>query len=411
MNTVTPLTPEIPQKISAEISVASSDKSVLAFVSTPGLVDTIGLALPQTIIRGGDIRSAIQALSQQETADILLVELADIEAPEGAVNALRTVCRADTRILALGTVNDVTLYRDLIAAGADDYLIHPAGSDALARVVERLAEARSGTGDKKPSARKIFVTGATGGAGLSSFVAGAGWHLAETRGLKTAIVDLDLTFGTAALGFDIEPSHALREVLENPERVDGLFIESALAQVTPKLAILASEEDLADPAAIRPGAMELLLQELGGSHDCILIDIPLTEIVAEPRLLATADAIVIFSEMTLTAIRDILRIRDFIAECGFDLSPTIVAGKVPPKDKAEVSRKEFSRSLSLPVEHILPFDSAAASAAAKNGRAVTDIAPKSPLARATAAAADTLCRDLLGSHKAGGLWQRLKRKG
>ena len=76
-----------------------------------------------------------------------------------------------------------------------------------------------------------------------------------------------------------------------------------------------------------------------------------------------------------------------------------------------MSRKEFSRSLSLPVEHILPFDSAAASAAAKNGRAVTDIAPKSPLARATAAAADTLCRDLLGSHKAGGLWQRLKRKG
>ena len=407
MNTVTPLTPGIPP----ETSGAATDKSVLAFVSSPDLADTIGLALPQTIIRGGDIRSAIQALSQQETADILLVELDGIDAPEGAVNALRTVCRADSRIVAFGTVNDITLYRNLIAAGADDYLIHPAGNDALARAVERLADTRSGTGDRKRSARKIFVTGATGGAGLSSFVAGAGWHLAETKGLKTAIVDLDLTFGTAALGFDIEPSHALREVLENPERVDGLFIESALAQVTDNLAILAAEEDLSDPAAIRPGAMELLLQELGSSHDCILIDIPLMEIVTEPRLLAPADALVIFSEMTLTAIRDILRIRDFVAESGFDLAPTIIAGKVPPKDKGEVSQKEFCRSLSLPVEHILPFDSTAAAVAAKNGRAVTDIAPKSPLARATAAAAEGLCRDLLGHEKTGGLWQRLKRKG
>ena len=407
MNTVIALTPEIP----SEISGAATDKSVLAFVSTPELIDTIGLAIPQTIVRGGDIRSAIQALSQQETADILLVELGDIDVPEGAVNALRTVCRKDSRILALGTVNDITLYRDLIAAGADDYLIHPAGSDALARAVERLASPRGRTEDKKRAARKIFVTGATGGAGLSSFIAGAGWHLAETKGLKTAIVDLDLTFGTAALGFDIEPSHALREVLENPERVDRLFIESALAQVTANLAILGSEEDLADPAAIRPGAVELLLQELGSSHDCILIDIPLTEIVIEPRLLAAADAIVIFSEMNLTAIRDILRIRDFVSDSGFDLSPTVIAGKVPPKDKAEVSQKEFSRSLSLPVDHILPFDSGAAAAAAKNGRAVTDIAPKSPLARATAAAAEALCRDLLGNGKTGSLWQKLRRKG
>jgi pilus assembly protein CpaE len=388
-----------------------SAQSILAFTTNPGLTEVIGTALPQAKIRNGDIRSAIQLMSRQESAEAVIVEIGDVEAPEGAVKALRTICKDEVRILAVGPVNDVAFYRGLIAAGADDYLVHPVGNEALIRAVEQLERPRGGMDEPAQNARRIFVAGARGGVGVSSFVAAAGWHLAEKKGLKIAIVDLNLTFGTVALGFDIEPSHAVREMLENPERVDGLFIEGALAQITTNLAVLGAEEDLGLPLVILPGAMELLLEELGKSHDCILIDIPLAEIIAEPRLLTRADRFALVSEMTLTGIRDILRINDFLRKNDLDIETTIIAGKVPARDKTEIPRTEFSRSLSMPVDHILPFDPAAAAQAARNGRAITDIASKSALAHALAGTAEALCNGLLGDVGTTGLWQRLKRKG
>ena len=65
----------------------------------------------------------------------------------------------------------------------------------------------------------------------------------------------------------------------------------------------------------------------------------------------------------------------------------------------------------MPVDYILPFDPAAAAQAARNGRAITDIVPKSVLARAVAETAEALCQDLLGEVATTGFWQRLKRRG
>ena len=127
--------------------VIESDPSILAFAANPGLAEVIGAALPQAKIRNGDIRSAIQLMSRQESAEAVIVEIGDVEAPEGAVKALRTICKDEVRILAVGTVNDVAFYRRLIAAGADDYLVQPVGNEALVRAVEQFARPRGGMGE------------------------------------------------------------------------------------------------------------------------------------------------------------------------------------------------------------------------------------------------------------------------
>ena len=49
----------------------------------------------------------------------------------------RTVAGEALKIVALGTVNDVGLYRDLIGAGASDYLVKPVSREALAAALER----------------------------------------------------------------------------------------------------------------------------------------------------------------------------------------------------------------------------------------------------------------------------------
>ena len=164
------------------------------------------------------------------------------------------------------------------------------------------------------------------------------WHLAEKRGIKVAVVDLDLIFGTVALEFDLEPSHGLREILENPQRVDSLFIESAVVHATEHLSILAAEELLEDPPKIHQGAMGLLIAELSKQAKVILVDVPCSLLVAHPEILAQGGSLAIVSEMKLAAIRDIMRLSSFVKDLDRKIKMSVVASKSSARDKPEVSQ-------------------------------------------------------------------------
>jgi len=45
-----------------------------------------------------------------------------------------------------------------------------------------------------------------------------------------ALLDLDLHFGTIALKLDTDPGSGLCEALEQPSRIDSLFIDRAMVQ-------------------------------------------------------------------------------------------------------------------------------------------------------------------------------------
>ena len=94
--------------------------------------------------------------------------------------------------------------------------------------------------------------------------------------------------------------------------------------------------------------------------------------------------------MKLAAIRDIMRLATFVRDSGHELSMSVIANKVSSKDKPEVTKKEFSRGIGMPVDFVLPWDPKALIEAAKSGRAVTDAVSKSPLSRAIVNIAMTL---------------------
>src|SRR3546814_8042670 len=66
----------------------------------------------------------------------------------------------------------------------------------------------------------------------------------------------------------------LREALENPARVDGLFIASATAKLTDNLSIMATEENLTAEAQYNPNAVDALFEALGRINDAIVVDLP-----------------------------------------------------------------------------------------------------------------------------------------
>ena len=85
---------------------------------------------PEKCAKGG-LRNAVQSLSVAASPNILLVDLSESGDPLNDINALAEVCEPGTVVIAVGQVNDVRLYRDLLASGIHDYLLKPLSAGPL----------------------------------------------------------------------------------------------------------------------------------------------------------------------------------------------------------------------------------------------------------------------------------------
>ena len=195
-----------------------------------------------TLHEGGS-RDAAEYVARNTLPRILIIDISDSDQPMDALLPVLAAAGENTRVIAIGTANDVTLYRELIEAGVTDYLAKPLGDRAILGAIHRAegadAAAKAPAGERS---RIVVVMGSRGGVGASTAAANIAWFLAEERRRKTALLDLDLQFGTISLAFDVEPSRGLREAMMQPNRIDSLLVNSAAVRVTERLALLAAEE-------------------------------------------------------------------------------------------------------------------------------------------------------------------------
>ena len=196
---------------------------------------------PDKINKGG-LRNAVQTLSVSASPQILFVDLSESGDPLNDINALAEVCEPGTVVIASGQVNDVRLYRDLVASGIHDYLLKPFSPDQL-RDTFAAAQAifnapkNVEAGTERPH-MAVAVIGTRGGAGATMVATSLAWAFGDKHSRSTALLDLDVHFGNGALALDLEPGRGLTDAIENPSRIDGLFIERAMIKANDKLAIL-----------------------------------------------------------------------------------------------------------------------------------------------------------------------------
>ena len=390
----------------------TASESALAFIADKTTAQAVSEALPGIVVREDGIGAALGALSQSAAPATLIVDIGDSDDPAAGIRALAKLGGGRSRIIALGMINDITLYRALREAGAADYLVKPIVPITLAAAVTRLDnEVMPGaTTSKGPS--KVFVCGARGGAGATTVAVNVAWHLSRRDSFRVALVDLDITFGTTALALDIEPSHGLREILENPDRIDSLFVASAASRVGETLSVFATEEAF-DQSYIAPAAIDTTLGKLcdalGDSTNCIVFDVPRPLAISNPGIFKLADCVALVAEMNLCGARDAARMVGLIREIVPECSISLIANKCANR-KGEIDVAAFGRGARLPVDHFLPLDPKAAAAAANAGQALGEAAPSSALVRMLASLADTIVPPTGGDVRRS-IWKRLLQKG
>ncbi len=325
------------------------------------------------------LEAALRRVREGSAPRVLILDLSESTAPIAELSAARSVGGADLKLLALGTVNDVGLFRDLLQAGASDYLVKPLSREALAIGLEKQSSTASG-GPGAGLGQVVVFIGSRGGVGTTTAAVGCAWLLADQRKENTALVDLDLHFGTVALNLDTDPGTGLTEALEQPSRIDALFVDRATVKASDTLRILASEAAIAETLMIDAGAIDVLLYELRRKFAWVVIDLPRWVTPTQRVVLGAASRVVIVCERSLAGLRDTIRLQTLMREHA-PQTQVLMVDTGASSERATVGKSEFEKAVGKSLDVTLSHDAKSAAAATNAGQPLPLAAPRSNVAR------------------------------
>ena len=342
---------------------------------------------PNAAIQAGGVSAAARALAIVDPPRVLMVDISDSDDPLADVRALLGMLEPEIRVVVLGTINDVTFYRQVIGAGAADYLLKPTTSDAIREALARAETVLSKV--QRPTGRTVAFIGTRGGVGATTVATSCAWLAANKLARNVALVDFDLQFGTVALSLDLDPGAGLREALVDPDRIDDTFLDRAIVHAGERLAVLGGEESLDDAPVFESTAGLKLIGALTAKYDLVMLDVPARLAVMHPDLLAAASEMVLVCDMSLASLRDINRFRRFFKTAGCDGRVSIVVNHVGSGRKGHLAKAEFEKGLEGAVDYYLPHDGDSAAQTSNIGAPLA-AASKSPTATALTALAGSL---------------------
>jgi pilus assembly protein CpaE len=352
--------------------------SIQAFcetVETAAAIQTAGedrrLAKTHIKIQMGGAVAAGEAYRKSPTPNILIIE-SESRGDEvlGSLDQLAEVCDAGTRVIVIGRVNDVSLYRELTRRGVSEYLIAPIGTLDIVRTVCGLFTQP----DAKPVGRIIAVVGAKGGVGASTIAHNMAFTIARDIALDSVVTDLDLAFGTAGLDFNQDPPLGIADAVFSPDRIDSAFVDRLLSKCTDHLRLRAAPATLDRVYDFGIEAFDNVLDSLRASIPCIVLDVPHQWTGWTRRLLVSADEILVVAAPDLANLRNAKNIVDLLkASRPNDHRPFYCLNQVGVPKRPEIAVNDFAKALEDQPVVAIPFDPQVFGTAANNGQMIAEV--------------------------------------
>lgn len=369
--------PEAPAPTLEEHIAPAPRVSVQAFcetVETAAAVQSAGedrrLGKAHLKIQMGGMAAAIEAYRSAPTPNVILLETDGSGDILVGLDQLATVCDAGTRVVVIGRVNDITLYRELVRRGVSDYVIAPVATIDIVRSVCNLFS----TPEAKAVGRIIAIVGAKGGVGASTIAHNVAWAVARDLTLDSVVVDLDLAFGTAGLDYNQDPPQGIAEAVFSPDRVDTAFIDRLLSKCTDHLSLLAAPATLDRIYDFGTEAFDAIFDTLRGSVPCIVLDVPHQWSGWAKRALVGADDILIVAEPDLANLRNTKNLYDLLkGSRPNDRAPHYCINQLGMPKRPEISTREFAKAIEAEPVAVIPFEPQIFGMAANNGQMIAEI--------------------------------------
>jgi pilus assembly protein CpaE len=352
--------------------------SLQAFCETPEIAALIrGAAHDRRMEKAqfkvslGGVEAAIEAYRAAPTPHIIVIESASER--DDLLRQLETLaefCDSGVKVIVIGRLNDIALYRDLIARGVSDYLVPPFGMlDFIAALSAQYHPDKA-----PPIGRVIAVTGCKGGAGASCVAHNLAWSIARAFDAATVIADFDLAFGTTGLDFNQDPPQGVAEAVFAPDRLDSQLLDRLLFPCSDRVSILAAPAAMDRCYDLHENAFDALIDLLRASTPYIVLDLPHVWTAWSRRMLVTADEALVVAAPDLASLRNAKNLLDALRAARVnDPPPRLALNGVGLPKRPEIAPADFATAVECEPSAIIPFDARLFGHAANNGQMVAEM--------------------------------------
>src|SRR6201991_1348486 len=349
-------------------------QAVCETVETAAAVQSAGedrrLGKAHLKIQMGGMAAAIEAYRTAPTPNVIILETEGRSDILAGLDQLATVCDPGTRVIVIGKVNDVTLYRELVRRGVSDYVIAPVNALDVVRSVCGLFSAP----EAKAVGRIIAIVGAKGGVGASTIAHNIAWSVASDLALDSVVTDLDLAFGTAGLDYNQDPPQGIADAVFSPDRIDTAFVDRLLAKCTDHLSLLAAPATLERAYDFGVEAFDSVFDALRATMPCIVLDVPHQWSGWTQRTLVSADDILIVAAPDLANLRNAKNMFDYLRAARVnDHRPSYCLNQVGMPKRPEIKPADFAKALEDQPVAVIPFEPQLFGAAANNGQMIAEL--------------------------------------
>ena len=352
--------------------------SMHAFCSTPQILQTVEAVtsdrrMGRVHIKSvsGGIRSATEFFTDAPTPNLILLEASqDYQKLIGELDQLADVCDVGTKVVLIGHINDVQMYRDLIRRGVSEYIVAPVSPSELIRALSDLFASP----DAEPLGKSIAFIGAKGGVGSSTIAHNVGWSISSTRQQDVIVTDFDIAFGTTGLDFNEDPPQTIADAIKAAERLDDQYLERLLTKCSERLSLLTAPAILDQTCDYEGDNFSHLMELLQNSAPYTIMDLPHIWTDWNRNLLLGADEIVITAVPDLANLRNVKNMLDLISqERHGDRPPHLIINQTGIQKRPEIKAKDFAAALERDQYVEVPFDPATFGLAANNGQMIGEV--------------------------------------
>lgn len=292
---------------------------------------------------------AVDHLRATRSPDILVIDISGNHHPEQTLEAIAHVCDAEVKVIVVGDLHNVDLYRRLLVMGVSEYLTLPLDNALLLKTLVRL-QSNQREDHSSRSGRWISILGCKGGVGTTTLTAQLARGLA-LNGDTTLAIDSNYFQGDLDIHLDSDGHYSLHSLVTEHHAIDELVLERAASKINPCLSLIKGRDS---EQRISAHQAQELTDTLTYHNQFVVCDIA-SHAYTTPdikRYLAGSDIIVLIVTPTLSGIREAkTQLSDFSSDSARII---VVLNQVVSAAHYSLTTEHVEKQLNCEIEVVIP---------------------------------------------------------
>jgi pilus assembly protein CpaE len=199
-------------------------------------------------------------------------------------------------------------YKRLVRGRDADWVSLQGAPEEIEEIISRGSriETTGGASGAKPII--VAFVSSSGGVGNSTLALETAVQLKrdkQTRHRRVCLLDLDLQTSHMCDYLDIEPRLQMREIVNDPTRLDAQLFDLFVSHHSSGVDVIASPRSRQDPLQLNLGALEALFGMIAPRYDLLMIDLPSQWSHWTPQIISVCDLAIISGLNSVPGLRQV----------------------------------------------------------------------------------------------------------